>query len=124
MSVDYTQPQPVPPPEPRRGGCGRRGCVIGCVLALLLFVLLLGAVGAGVYTLVGYVSSLRSDTAPCQLLDVGIRFLEYGIEHPSQNTTPRDIEEMRQALAQIQAEYNRRCSPSQRLVWIEPIRPV
>jgi len=80
---------------------------------------MLGALGAGVYTLFGYVSSLRSDTAPCQLLDVGMRFLEYGIEHPSQNATPRDIEEMRQALAQIRAEYDRRCSPNQRLLRVE-----
>jgi hypothetical protein len=114
MSTDYYQQQPIPP-QPRGGGCLRRGCIIGCVVALVLCVVLVGATVAGAFAVGRYVSSMRLDNAPCPLMSVGVQVLDQAIEHANENSTPSDIEQMRQARSGLQAEYNKRCTSSTRV---------
>jgi hypothetical protein len=114
MSADYYQQQPVPP-QAQGGGCMRRGCITGCVVALILCVVLVagtiyGAVAAG-----RYISSMRLDNAPCPLMSVGLQVMDQAIDHPNGNSKPDDIEQMRQARSALQAEYNKRCTSSTRV---------
>lgn len=117
MSADVSPPQPMPqPPQPgRRGGCGRRGCLIGCILVLISCVLLVVAIWIGVVSLIRYVESRSPEAAPCALMRVWLEIAEYGLENPGLSSG--DAAEMRRAYAQIQAEYQRTCAtPSSRLV--------
>src|SRR3954452_21412714 len=109
MAVDGT-PIPPPPQAARRGGCGRRGCIVGCVLAFLACLVLGVVIWIGVLTATRYVQSLPPEAAPCTMMQVWLRLVEPSLNNPQ--VSARDAAEMRRTYEQIKAEYDRRCSPS------------
>ncbi|SRR6266496_2351563 len=115
MSANYYQTQPVPPQEPQRSGCLRRGCIVGCVAVLVLCVVLVAATVAAGFAVRNYFASMPPDQAPCMMMSIGLRVMDQAIENPGPSTTPQQIADMRRTRDQIQAEYNRRCTSSSRV---------
>src|ERR1051325_11355500 len=99
MSADYYQQQPyqqqpVPPPA-RGGGCLRRGCIIGCVVVLVLGVVLLAATVWAGFAVRNYIASMPPDQAPCRVMSVRLVVLDQAIDNLQPNQTAKDIADMR-----------------------------
>lgn len=107
----YEQP---PQAGRRRGGC--RGCIVGCLLAALALIALVGVLIVGAVFMVRqmFPSNLSfGEAAGCAVMRVIVNNADLVIDQA--DATPAEKADMRRAVQEVRAEYERQCLP-QRLL--------
>jgi hypothetical protein len=104
------QTPPQEQPVQRRGGC--RGCLIGCLIALLVVgVMLVIAVAAGAYVVRQMFPTTDSvqEAATCTIMRVIVNNAETVIEQA--DATSAEKADMRRGIQELRAEFERECGP-------------